>query len=246
MIDLQIKTENKGTYEQYKFYLPGMAEETVEEIKQDIKDIYNFKCISVCTLFGEIDMPLIRACKEAKIKNVISFNYALTCQKPKEHYVHFYIDDYQFERIWSNPQKYLHILKEFAGVIMPDFSLYMNLPKAVQIYNHYRNCLLGAYYQVNRINVIPNVSWSDQESFKWCLTAIPKNSIISISSNGCLNKATKHIFANNLKQAVKTLKPIELICVGKLPEDILSELPKKLKVTMFNSHSDNMRLRRGA
>ena len=106
--------------------------------------------------------------------------------------------------------------------------------------------MLGAYYQVNRINVIPNVSWSDQESFKWCLTAIPKNSIISISSNGCLNKATKHIFANNLKQAVKTLKPIELICVGKLPEDILSELPKKLKVTMFNSHSDNMRLRRGA
>lgn len=247
MIELQIKTKPTGIYEEMCFYLPGMELEKIEqEIKQDIKDLYNFKCISACTLYGDLDLPLIRPCKKAEIKNLISFNYALTCKNPKDTYLHFYIDDYQFERIWANPQRYMELFKKFAGVIMPDFSLYFNLPKAVQIYNHYRNCLLASYYQANGINVIPNVSWSDSESFNWCLTAIPKNSIIAISSNGCLNKATKQMFKNSLLKAIKELKPKHIICVGTLPDEVKNSIPKNIKITIFSSHSNILNQKRGA
>ena len=56
-----------------------------------------------------------------------------------QQWVHFYIDDYRFERIWKDPDRYLPILQRFDGVITPDFSLYSDMPRAMQIWNTYRN-----------------------------------------------------------------------------------------------------------
>lgn len=37
--------------------------------------------------------------------------------------VNFYIHDYEFEKIWNNPDRYLEHLKCFHSVIGPDFSM---------------------------------------------------------------------------------------------------------------------------
>ena len=108
MIDLKIKTVNKGDYSELQFTLDGMEEPEI--IKQNIEDMYNFKCINVCTHYGKLEFPLIKPCNSAEVEKIISFNYALTCNDKKNTYVHFYIDDYQFERIWANPEKYLALL----------------------------------------------------------------------------------------------------------------------------------------
>jgi hypothetical protein len=42
-------------------------------------------------------------------------------------------------------------------VICPDHSTYRNLPRARQLYNIYRNQLMGARLQADGITVIPNV-----------------------------------------------------------------------------------------
>lgn len=60
-------------------------------------------------------------------KRLIGFNYAKT-SKDKESGIHFYLDDYQFERLWNNPGKYTDILKDYACILSPDFSLYMDMP----------------------------------------------------------------------------------------------------------------------
>ena len=244
MIDLQIKEVNKGKIKELKFTYDGLVEP--EETKQDIQDLYNFKCIKACTHYGNLDLPLIKACYDVDIKNVISFNYALTCNDKKNTYIHFYIDDYQFERIWANPEKYLNLFKEFAGVIMPDFSMYINMPKPIQIYNHYRNLLLASYYQNNGIKVIPNISWSDLESLNWCLTALPKHSIMAISTNGCLNNATKTLFKTQLKKVLEILQPTKLICVGTVSQDIKEVIPDKIQLQVFLSHLDKLHQKGGA
>ncbi len=68
--------------------------------------------------------------------------------------IHFFIHDYQFIRLWNTPDKYIDLLKDFDYVLTPDFSTYTDMPKALQIYNIYRKQWLGAYWQMQDINVI--------------------------------------------------------------------------------------------
>ena len=63
---------------------------------------------------------------------MIAFSKAIS-SKDYEQWVHFYEDDHLFERLWNNPRKYLPILERFQGVILPDFSLYRDMPLVMQL-----------------------------------------------------------------------------------------------------------------
>ena len=52
--------------------------------------------------------------------------------------------------------------------------------------NNYFRQAVGAYLQKYGIPVIPTIRWSDEESLKYCLNGIPHNSIIAISTHGCI------------------------------------------------------------
>ena len=88
--------------------------------------------------------------------------------------IHFFLDDYRFARVWNSPQQYVDLLRKFACVLSPDFSLFMGTPKAVQIFNHYRKHWCAAYWQANGIKVIPTLCWSDEASFGWCFDGEPE------------------------------------------------------------------------
>ena len=87
---------------------------------------------------GEYDIPQLEPVEHIHVDNWISFNYMKTCEEPEQHGVHFFIDDYQFIRLWSNTERYMDKLAQFQAVCTPDFSTYTDFPKAIQIYNHYR------------------------------------------------------------------------------------------------------------
>lgn len=80
--------------------------------------------------------------------------------------IHFFLDDYQFMRLWNNPERYIDLLKKFNCVLSPDFSLYADYPTALQIYNHYRKHWLAACWQMYGIEVIPTICWSNEKSFE--------------------------------------------------------------------------------
>mgnify|MGYP000668335336 CR=1 FL=1 len=107
------------------------------------------------------------------VENWISFNFAKGCEEPERHGVHFFIDDYQFNRVWTSPDVYVEMLGRFQAVCTPDFSTYTDFPKAIQIYNHYRKHWLGAYWQAHGMTVIPTISWSDHDSYEWCFDGEP-------------------------------------------------------------------------
>ena len=44
------------------------------------------------------------------VDHLIGFNELLTCKHPESAGVHFFLDDYQFERFWRQPQRYLAAL----------------------------------------------------------------------------------------------------------------------------------------
>ena len=72
--------------------------------------------------------------------------------------VHFFLDDYRFETVWTRPAKALQYLRDFETLLTPDFSLYPNWPLATQIWNVYRSRWCGAYWASLGFRVIPTIS----------------------------------------------------------------------------------------
>ena len=152
--------------------------------------------------------------------DLIGFNYAKT-NKEKNVGVHFYLDDYQFERVWNTPSEYVDILKQYECVLSPDFSLYMDMPMPMKIWNIYRSRQIGQYWQKQGIKVIPTISWAEKETFDFCFEGIPKGSIVSISTIGVKrNKTSLKVWNDGVTEMIERIKPaVILVYGGKLDYD---------------------------
>ena len=67
---------------------------------------------------------------DAKPNELQGFNFAKSTPAADKRGkgCHFFIDDYQFERLWNSPSRYLGVLRGYDCVLTPDFSLYMDMP----------------------------------------------------------------------------------------------------------------------
>ena len=199
------------------------------------KDNFLFSIFSELQFVGKYSMPKIEPITNAKILNLLTFNYAKTCLSPAQYHLCFYIDDYQFERLWNEPQKYLYLLEQFKGLIGPDFSMYRDFPVILNIYNCWRNKVLTAYWQKLGLEVIPNVSWSDESSYDWCFDGLPKNSILAVSTNGVLkDKVAKAMFIAGFREMKRRLQPIKVVMVGSVPKELEDE-PNLIKFESYSS-----------
>lgn len=134
--------------------------------------------------------------------------------------VHFYVDDYRFESVWHNWKRYGEMLKKFDAVMSPDFSMYTDWPKAVQIFNHYRKHFIGRYLQEVGIRVYPSINWSDETSYSWCFDGEPKNSCVCVSSVGTQNaKEAKRLFLKGYDAMMERLHPRTIIFYGDVPKE---------------------------
>lgn len=134
--------------------------------------------------------------------------------------VHMYVDDYRINRLWAHPDRYLPILQRAGVVLSPDFSLYVDTPAALNIYNHYRKHWLGAYWQRNGITVIPTICWADDASFAWCFDGEPEGGTVSVSSVGTQRYAdTKQAFLRGYDAMMERLQPETIVFFGKVPKE---------------------------
>lgn len=178
------------------------------------QDILNWYKTPFEMTFSKQGFPELEPLKSLSIPRrglrILPFNYALS-NKDKDYFVHFYIQDYLFNRIWNNPQRYIDVLKEYKGIVMPDFSLYTDMPEPLQRFNHYRNLWFARMCQLRGITVIPSPNWSTKDSLDWCLEGVPMNSIIMLSAVGsiknpevfrnfiyCLNRVEKELIPSNI------------------------------------------------
>lgn len=188
---------------------------------------------------GKYDIPKMYPTEIDNLERIPiqGFNFALKDKSPERKGVHFFLHDYQFERVWNYPDRYLPVLEKFAFVLSPDFSPYSDMPKATKIYNVYRNRWCGRFWQENGIKVIPTVTWSDKDSLEFALDGIPKNSTIAISTMGEGRWAKWESLKENWDFVMSTLKPKTILLYGKdLRNDLTGNIIyKKLissKVTM--------------
>ena len=189
-------------------------DEPKENERMRTNNAYNLGLIDYDSLTNDFwQMPIIRNNNYIP-KDLIGFNYAKT-SKNKNAGVHFYIDDYQFERIWNYPEKYIDVLIEYDCILSPDFSLYMDMPMPMKIWNTYRSRQIGAYYQSKGITVIPTISWAEADTFNFCFKGIPKGSVVSISTIGVKrSKEALQIWRDGVTEMIRQIEPSAILIYG--------------------------------
>ena len=159
-------------------------------------------------------MLVLPECNAAVPHQLISFNRINgNCDCTST--VHFYTDDYQFERFWRLPERYVYILKKYQSIIAPDFSLYVDAPKIVNLWNVYRNRLVTLYLVINGVIVIPSASWADASSLEYCFDGLPTESVISVGSIGAnRNGKTRCLWQYGVDCLIERLAPTKLLVYG--------------------------------
>lgn len=162
---------------------------------------------------GKYQIPIVLPTDHIPTK-LIAFNSVKTA-KDTECGVHFFIDDYQFERLWRSPELYINRLKQFDCVLTPDFSLYTDMSIATQIWNVYRSRLLGQLMQAHGIKVIPTLQWSTKESYEFCFDGLKQGGTVAVSTIGVKRypDATQ-LWKDGMTEAIKRLKPDHIILYG--------------------------------
>ena len=142
-------------------------------------------------------------------------------EDPENYIAHFYYDDIKFMQAWRNPDKYVDKLRRFKAVVSPNFSLYTDFPRCLQILSCYRRQWVGAYWQSLGLDVIPNVVWGDRKSFDYCFLGIPKHSVVSVSSVDIMrdpewNGKDGNRFRDGYDEMLNRLEPTAILFYGKL------------------------------
>ena len=65
---------------------------------------------------GEYDIPQIESIQFNNAE-FIGFNYDRNAKEPENKAVHFFLDDYQFTRVWTEPDRYIPMLQRFKYVL---------------------------------------------------------------------------------------------------------------------------------
>lgn len=176
-------------------------------------DYYNLEYINLNRCVGKYQMPYIRA-TDFVPTDLMSFNYMLNTDS-FEKGIHFYVDDYQFERMWSDPQKYLERISNFTCCLTPDFSMYTEMPLAMMVWNKFRSQLIGQIMQDYGITVIPTLQWCREDSFEFCFDGIEPGGTVSVSTIGVKKEdAASEIWFKGMDEAIKKLKPSHIVVYG--------------------------------
>ena len=172
---------------------------------------------------GPYDIPQLKPTTEIpEIDEWIGFNYVLSEKNPERKAVHFFLNDYQFERIWNNPGQYAEKLSKFACVAAPDFSIYDYMPMALKIYNHYRKMWVARFLQEAGVCVIPTFRTTVVESNfdDICCDGMPENSAIIISTVYTNTEDKESVFRRAYDIMSKRLKPSKVYIYGNLYDNL--------------------------
>lgn len=198
-------------------------------------DFLNYLKIQDMQLVGEYGFPKVRGVrlKHPEDVKLLGFNYATnpaTKDKDKQ-WVHFFLPDYRFQQVWNNPKKYISVFKQYKGICSPDFSCYIGMPKAMQLFNVYRMAFLSAFYEREGIKVLPSVTWGEPDTYRWVFSWVPKGSAVVVSTVGCMqNKKATVEFLKGYEKMLEVVNPYQVILYGKVSEDIKNMYPDYVRV----------------
>ncbi len=219
------------------------------------KDLWNAFMVDGA-LFSSHDIPFCPThIPDGLPKELISFAEAKTLynkeiRKGKKEFhhnawIHFYCDDQYFDgihnSIWHFPKKALTIIRQFNGIITPDFSTYSDFPDPIKRYNTYRMRAFGYWCQSMGIPVLNNVRWGTSETWEYCFDGIEKGTVICIGTvaSGLREIENRFDFYEGFYEMIRILTPKTIIVYGSSRYAALQKAQEKgIEIITFTSQTN--------
>ena len=162
-------------------------------------------------------------------EKIMPFEKAITYKGDlSETFICTFCKDSTFNRIKTNPQKYINFFKKTAGIIGFDFSIHSDMPIIKQKSQMNDNLSLTYFYGKNNIPIIPNLRCGDDELQKEFFMAIPTNSIVAVGTHGFIKEVyQKYEWLCFLNDVISDLAPKEIIVYGNLRGKIFDDIKSK-------------------
>ena len=180
---------------------------------------------------GKYEFPIIK--KQNIDVNKIKFLSFVDAKKDdnenKDKTIHFFTYEWKFEKVYQNADEELEKLKQYYAVLSPDFSIFTNMPLALQIESIFKNRWCGAYWQSKGLKVIPTVSWGDERSFHFCFDGIEEGSIVAVSTYYRENCEEEFMLGYN--EMLKRIKPSMVLCYDEPFKEMQGNIKEFLPTT---------------
>lgn len=186
-------------------------------------------------LDGKYEIPVIEGTKD--VPDVIEWLKfgSVNSNTDKDTAIHMYAYDRVLNRLWNKPDRYIDMFAARKCILAPDFSIYTDMPKILQIFSHYKKHWIAAYYQKHGIQVIPTICWGGHDTFDFCFDGEPKDSVISVSSVGTQKRTdTKQAFMDGYREMMARLHPSTILFYGNVPSEAEGN------IVHIKTHTDNI------
>lgn len=196
---------------------------------------------------GKYEFPVIKK-QDIDISKIKFISYADTKNGDVENKyktVHFFTYDWVFENVYKKADEQLKKLSEYYALLSPDFSLFTNMPLALQIESVFKNRWCGAYWQSKGLTVIPTISWGDEKSFDFCFDGIEKGSVVAVSTY--YRENCEEDFMLGYNEMIKRINPSVVICYDEpfksMTGNVVEFLPTTYEWTNNLSKEDLIRFK---
>ena len=187
----------------------------------------NIELFRELSFTGRYQMPMVKAYEGDLPRFLIPLYRLNDAQSISGVCPCFYTSDIKFERVWRRPREIMGILMRYSYVISPDFSVYMDMPRPLQVANIFRNKVLAAMWQIAGIKVIPSVSWTGVRHIEEDLDGWPRYSVIAINSTGIgKDKRSKYNWLEGYEATIDMLHPTAILRYGTLQEGERREISR--------------------
>jgi hypothetical protein len=154
--------------------------------------------------------------------------HAIAAARPGDA-VHFFLDDYRFETVWSKPGRGLSRCRSVGAALTPDFSLWTNMPPVMQMWQVYRSRWCGAWLLQHGVQVIPTISWSTPDSYPYAFAGIATGSVVAVSTIGTVrDPAARELFAAGYTAMLNQIHPATVLVYGTPPTCTVGDVPVRL------------------
>lgn len=128
-------------------------------MSESYRQTRNYENLNRCIYLGvgEYDIPELEPV-HCDADTWIGFNYAKGCdvEDRPAHSVHFFIDDYQFNRLWTAPDVYMSMLSGFHCVATPGFFHVHGFPQSNPDLQSLSQALAGPLLAGSRVDRHPD------------------------------------------------------------------------------------------
>jgi hypothetical protein len=162
--------------------------------------------------FGIPDLPYV----QARPERLVAYNNRYACEHAEPNSaVHFFLDDYRFEVVWTKPERGVSRPAKVGMALTPDFSMWREMPLVMQQWQIYRSRWCGMWMWHHGITVIPTITWSGYQSYSFAFQGVAPGSTVAISTVG-VRKDSEASFRHGVEAMVDQIGPSNILVYGRM------------------------------